>query len=93
MSYIAGSSFSAATFAYQSSPEWVTARENLALVGPAGTGKSHLLTAPAIAAVEAAHKVRHFIAADIAKNLHRGLAGNSVGRSSTLCFRDGLLID
>src|SRR5206468_3164699 len=33
----------APTLAYVASLEWVHARENLLLVGPAGTGKSHLL--------------------------------------------------
>ena len=36
---------SEATVAYLASLEWITARENLCLVGPAGTGKSHLLVA------------------------------------------------
>ena len=34
-----------ATLDYLTSLEWIPARENLALVGPAGTGKSHLLVA------------------------------------------------
>ena len=44
------SSVPAATFAYLASLEWVTAAENLCLVGPAGTGKSHLLVALGAAA-------------------------------------------
>jgi KaiC/GvpD/RAD55 family RecA-like ATPase len=45
-----------------------------------GTGKSHLLVALGIAAVQAGHKVRYFTAAELAEILHRGLADNSVGR-------------
>ena len=42
-----------ATFDYLASLEWIRAHENLCLVGPAGTGKSHLLVALGLAAVEA----------------------------------------
>ena len=42
---LSASSIPAATFDYLASLEWITARENLCLVGPAGTGKSHLLVA------------------------------------------------
>ena len=52
-----------ATFAYLAGLEWITAAENLCLVGPAGTGKSHLLVALGIAAVHAGHRVRYFTAA------------------------------
>ncbi len=40
---VAASSVPRATFDYLASLEWIRARENLVLVGPAGTGKSHLL--------------------------------------------------
>ena len=39
------SSVPRATFDYLASLEWISAKENLCLVGPAGTGKSHLLVA------------------------------------------------
>ena len=39
------------TLDYLASLEWITARENLCLVGPAGTGKSHVLVALGVAAV------------------------------------------
>jgi DNA replication protein DnaC len=74
------------TFDYLSGLEWVRARENCLCVGPAGTGKSHLLIALGHAAVEAGHRVRYFIAADLVETLYRGLADNSVGR-----IIDGLL--
>lgn len=37
---VAGSSVPRATFDYLASLEWIRAHENLALVGPPGTGKS-----------------------------------------------------
>ena len=38
---LAASSIPAPTWAYLTSLEWIPAKENLALIGPAGTGKSH----------------------------------------------------
>ena len=83
-----------ATFTYLASLEWITAAENLCLVGPAGTGKSHLLVALGIAAVQAGHKVRYFTAAELAETLYRGLADNSVGRVIEAILKaDLVLID
>jgi DNA replication protein DnaC len=45
---LAASSVPRATFDYLGSLEWVRAAENVCLIGPAGTGKSHLLLAPRI---------------------------------------------
>ena len=81
-----------ATFTYLASLEWITAAENLCLVGPAGTGKSHLLVALGIAAVQAGHKVRYFTAAELAETLYRGLADNSVGRVIDTLLRNDLII-
>ena len=50
------------------------------LVGPAGTGKSHMLVALGAAAVQAGHKVRYFTAAELIETLYRGLADNTVGK-------------
>ena len=79
---------------YLATLEWITARENLCLVGPAGTGKSHVLVALGIAAVQAGHKVRYFTAAELTETLYRGLAGNSAGRviENLLCG-DLILVD
>ena len=74
------SSIPAPTWAYLTSLEWIRAKENLALVGPAGTGKSHTLIALGHAGVEAGHKVRYFTAADLVETLYRAMADNSVGR-------------
>lgn len=91
---LAASSIPPATFDYLASLEWVRAAENLCLIGPAGTGKSHMLLAVGIAAVEHGHRVRYFTAADLLDTLYRGLADNSVGRViDTLLRNDLILVD
>ncbi len=91
---VAASSIPAPTWAYLTSLEWIPARENLALIGPAGTGKSHTLIALGHAAVTAGYKVKYAAAADLVETLYRGLADNSVGKSiETLLRHDVLLID
>src|SRR5581483_11499281 len=77
---LAASSIPAATFDYLASLEWIRAGENPVLVGPAGTGKSHMLVALGHAAVDAGHRVRYFSAAELVDTLYRGMADNSVGR-------------
>ena len=81
-----------ATFDYLAGLEWIRARENLVLVGPAGTGKSHLLVALGLAAVEAGIRVRYFAATDLVETLYRGLADNSVGRVIEGLLRADLVI-
>ena len=48
---LSASSIPAPTWAYLTSLEWIRATENLTMVGPAGTGKSHTLIALGHAAV------------------------------------------
>jgi len=91
---VATSSVKAATFEYLASLEWVTAKENVCLVGPAGTGKSHLLVALGHRAIESGRRVRYFTATDLVETLYRGLADNSVGRViETILRADLVLID
>ena len=80
------------TLDYLASLEWITARENLCLVGPACTGKSHVLVALGIDAVHAGHKVRYFTAADLVDTLYRGLADNSAGRVIDNLLRNDLIL-
>jgi DNA replication protein DnaC len=88
------SSIPAPTWAYLTSLEWIAAKENLTLVGPAGTGKSHTLIALGHAAVAAGHRVRYFTAAELVETLYRGLADNSVGRIiETVLRNDVVMID
>ena len=90
----AASSIPPATFDYLASLEWIRARENLCLVGPAGTGKSHTLVALGVAAVQAGHRVRYFTAIELVEHLYRAVADNTVGRAiETVCRNDLIVID
>jgi DNA replication protein DnaC len=77
---VEASSIARSTFDYVASLEWIGAKENLCCVGPAGTGKSHLLLAVGHEAVARGRRVRYFTATDLVETLYRGLADNSVGR-------------
>jgi DNA replication protein DnaC len=80
------------TLDYLATLEWVTAAENLCLVGPPGTGKSHVLVSLGISAVHAGHKVRYYNAADLVDTLYRGLADNSVGKVIDSLLRNDLIL-
>ena len=91
---VAASSVKPETLEYLKSLEWIRAQENLCLVGPAGTGKSHLLVALGHHAVEQGNRVRYFTATELVETLYRGLADNSVGRViAQLLKADLILID
>jgi DNA replication protein DnaC len=88
------SSVKPATFDYLTSLEWIAARENVCLVGPAGTGKSHLLVALGHAAIDTGRRVRYFTAAELVQTLYRGQADNRVDRVIDNILRaDLVLID
>ena len=89
---LAASSVRRPTFDYLASLEWIGAKENCLLVGPAGTGKSHLLVALGHAAIEAGRRVRYFTAAELVETLYRGMADNSVGKVIEQLLRFDLLI-
>ena len=89
---VAASSIQPKVFDYLSSLEWVRAQQNLAIIGPAGTGKSHTLIGLGIAAIHAGHKVRYFTAADLVETLYRGLADNTVGKIIESLLRVDLII-
>ncbi len=85
------SSVPKATFDYLASLEWIRGAENLCLVGPAGTGKSHLLVALGHAAVEAGYRVRYLTAVELVETLYRGLADNTVGKVIDSLLRNDLV--
>lgn len=89
---VSASSVPQATFDYLASLEWIRAVENVCLVGPAGTGKSHLLIGLGLAAVRDGRRVRYFTAADLVDTLYRGLADNSVGKVIDALLRADLVI-
>jgi DNA replication protein DnaC len=89
---LAASSIPKATFDYLASLEWIRGAENTCLIGPAGTGKSHMLVALGVAAVQAGHKVRYFTAAELVETLYRALADNSVGKVIENLLRNDLII-
>jgi DNA replication protein DnaC len=80
------------TFDYLASLEWITATENACFLGPAGTGKSHMLVALGHAAVAAGTRVRYFTAAELVETLYRGMADNSVGKVIDQTLRAELVI-
>ncbi len=89
---LAQSSVPRATYDYLASLEWIRATENVCLVGPAGTGKSHLLVGIGHAAVDAGFRVRYLPAAELVETLYRGMADNSVGRQISSLLRADLVI-
>jgi DNA replication protein DnaC len=89
---VAQSAIPPATFAYLAGLEWIRAAENCCLIGPAGTGKSHLLVGLGYAAVAAGYRVRYFVAPDLVETLYRGLADNSVGRVIAQTLRSDLIL-
>jgi DNA replication protein DnaC len=86
------SSVPQSSFDYLAGLEWIRAAENLCLVGPAGTGKSHLLLSLGHAAVAEGMRVRYFAAADLVETLYRGLADNSVAKIIDSLLRADLVI-
>jgi DNA replication protein DnaC len=89
---LTASSIPAPTWSYLCSLEWISAKENLTLIGPAGTGKSHTLIAVGHAAVQQGQRVRYFTAAELVETLYRGLADNSVGKVIETLLRNDLII-
>ena len=88
------SSIPAASHNYLVTLEWIQHHENLCLVGPAGTGKSHYLIGLGRSAVTAGYKVRYFTAVDLVEHLYRAVADNTVGKAiETVCRNDLIIID
>jgi DNA replication protein DnaC len=88
------SSIPRASHDYLATLDWIHRADNLCLVGPAGTGKTHYLIALGHAAVEAGHRVRYFTAVELIEQLWRAVADNTVGRAiEQICRHDLIIID
>ena len=79
---------------YLATLDWITRADNLCLVGPAGTGKSHYLIGLGHAAVTAGFRVRYFTAVELIEHLWRAAADNTVGRAiEQICRNELIIID
>ena len=88
------SSIPKASHDYLVTLDWIGRADNVCLVGPAGTGKTHYLVALGTAAVEAGHKVRYFTAVELVEHLYRAVADNTVGKAiQHVCRNDLIIID
>ncbi|WP_323138276.1 MULTISPECIES: ATP-binding protein [unclassified Streptomyces] len=67
-------------------------RENLCVVGPSGTGKSHWCEALGQAAVEAAMAVARFSIEDLGALVRRHRADDSIAKPLTRVIRSDLII-
>ena len=91
---LAESSIPPASHDYLVTLDWIGRADNLCLVGPAGTGKSHYLIGLGRSAVEAGYKVRYFTAVEVVEHLWRAVADNTVGRAiEQVCRNELILID
>jgi DNA replication protein DnaC len=91
---LAESSIPEATHNYLVTLDWIRRADNLCLVGPAGTGKTHYLIAIGRAAVEAGYRVRYYSAIELVEQLWRAQADNSVGKTiEQICRNDLIVID
>lgn len=72
--------------------EWVGRRENLCVVGPSGTGKSHFTEALGQAAVETGMTVAWFSIEDLGALVRRHRADDSIAKALTRLIRSDLII-
>src|SRR5690606_35738345 len=72
--------------------EWVARRENLCVVGPSGTGKSHFCEALGQAAVDAGMSVAWFSIEDLGALVRRHRVDDSVSKAIARLTRTDLII-
>jgi DNA replication protein DnaC len=74
--------------------EWVHRHENLAVAGPSGTGKSHLVEALAHVAIEKDLRVAWFTLETLTTTLGRAKADASIARTvARICRADLIVVD
>jgi DNA replication protein DnaC len=88
----ADSSIPPATPHALASLEWLTRAENLAITGPSGTGKTHLIEALAHAAIDTGRRVAWFTLESLTATLGRAAADGSTTRAITKITRADLII-
>ena len=72
--------------------EWIGRAENLAVTGPSGTGKTHLVEALAHAAIDAGRRVAWFTLESLTAAVGRAGADGSVARTITKITRADLIV-
>ena len=72
--------------------EWLGRAENLAVTGPSGTGKTHLVEALAPAAIDAGRRVAWFTLESLTAAVGRAGADGSVARTITRITRADLIV-
>lgn len=88
----AASSIPAATQQALRTLEWVRRRENLAVVGPSGTGKSHLLEALGNAAIDDGLTVAWFTVEALGQLVRRHRADDTVRRAIARVLKVDLVV-
>ncbi|MGB6164600.1 MAG: IS21-like element helper ATPase IstB [Pseudonocardiaceae bacterium] len=72
--------------------EWITRAENLAVTGPSGTGKTHLVEALAHAVIDTGRRVAWFTLESLTAAVGRAGADGSTARAITKITRADLLV-
>jgi DNA replication protein DnaC len=72
--------------------EWIGRHENLAVTGPSGTGKTHLVEALAHAAIDTGRRVAWFTLESLTAAVGRAGADGSVARTITKITRADLIV-
>jgi DNA replication protein DnaC len=88
----ADSSIPAATQQALATLEWLSRAENLAVTGPSGTGKTHLVEALAHAAIDAGRRVAWFTLESLTTAVGRAAADGSVARTINKITRADLIV-
>jgi DNA replication protein DnaC len=72
--------------------EWITRAENLAVTGPSGTGKTHLVEALAHTAIDTGRRVAWFTLESLTTAIGRAAADGSTARAITKITRADLIV-